>query len=158
MASSDGNRAAKVSDRIREELMDMFIRGEVHDPDVEGCVISAVNVTRDLSLARVFVRLLTPDSTPARQVRLVRALGRAQPFVRREIAKRLALRRAPDLRFAWDDATDRATRVEEILRDVSLEETRTLSETPRPDSPRLVAPHDETELEETPGVSKGRGE
>ena len=121
MASAEGTRAAKVSDRIREELMDMLIRGEVHDPNVAGCVISAVNVTRDLSLARVFVRLLEPDPTPARQVRLVRALGRAQPFVRRELARRLALRRAPDLRFAWDDVADRATRVEELLRDVSLE-------------------------------------
>ncbi len=123
MTSPEGTRAAKVSDRIREELMDMFIRGEVHDPDVAGCVISAVSVTRDLSLARVFVRLLDPDPTAARQQRLVRALGRAQPFVRRELARRLALRRAPDLRFAWDDVADKATRVEELLRSVADEDT-----------------------------------
>jgi ribosome-binding factor A len=121
MASPEGTRAAKVSDRIREELMDMFLRGDVHDPDVEGCVISAVSVTRDLSLARVFVRLLDPAPSIPRQKRLVRALGRAQPFLRREVARRVALRRAPDLRFAWDDVADRAQRVEELLHDVAEE-------------------------------------
>lgn len=137
MASPEGTRAAKVSDRIREELMDMLIRGEVHDPDVSGCVISAVSVTRDLSLARVFVRLLAPDPTPMRQQRLVKALGRALPFIRRELARRLALRRAPDLRFAWDDVADRATRVEELLHDVAMERTSS---------------------EKAPSGTKGRGE
>lgn len=121
MASPEGTRAAKVGDRIREELMDMFIRGDVHEPDVAGCVISAVSVTRDLSLARVYVRLLEPSPTPARQQRLVKALERAQPFLRREIARRVALRRAPDLRFAWDDVADRATRVEELLHSIDEE-------------------------------------
>jgi ribosome-binding factor A len=123
MASPEGTRAAKVSDRIREELMNMILRGDVHDPDVAGCVVSAVTVTRDLSLARVYVRLLETDPSEARQLRLVKALGRAQPFIRREIARRVALRRAPDLRFAWDDVADRASRVEELLHDVSLEKT-----------------------------------
>ncbi len=122
MASPEGTRAAKVGDRIREELMDMIIRGDVHDPDVAGCVVSAVSVTRDLSLARVFVRLLDADAPRYRRERLVKALGRAQPFLRREVARRVALRRAPDLRFAWDDVADRASRVEELLHEVASED------------------------------------
>lgn len=118
MAETESHRATKVAQRIREELMDMILRGEIHDPAVEGCLVSDVQVTRDLSLARVFVRLLDTEASPAKQKRVVAALDRANGFVRRSLAGRLKLRRAPELRFAWDDAADRGRRVEELLHEI----------------------------------------
>ena len=114
----DGHRAATVGQRIRAELMDMLLRGEIHDPAIEGCVVNEVQVTRDLSLARVFVRLLDVDASVPKQKRVVRALERASGFVRRALAARLALRRAPELRFAWDDVADRGRRIEELLHEI----------------------------------------
>jgi len=119
---SESHRAIKVGQRVREELMDMLLRGEIHDPAVEGAVISAVQVTRDLSLARVFVRLLDIQSTVPQQKRVVRALERANGFIRRAMASRLSLRRAPELRFAWDDGADRGRRVEELLHEIGQED------------------------------------
>jgi ribosome-binding factor A len=133
MAEQESHRATKVAHRIREELMDMLLRGEIRDPAVEGCQISDVQVTRDLSLARVYVRLLDVQATEAKQKRVVDALGRAGGFVRRQLAARLKLRRAPDLRFAWDDVADRGRRVEALLHEISTEGA---SKEPSVESPR----------------------
>jgi ribosome-binding factor A len=121
MAETESHRATKVSQRVREELMDMLLRGEVRDPAVSGCVVSAVQVTRDLSLARVYVRLLEVDPSVPQQKRVVRALERAAGFLRRALAGRLKLRRAPELRFAWDDVADRGQRVDELLHEIANE-------------------------------------
>lgn len=121
-SGDESHRASKVAQRVREELMDMLLRGDIHDPAVEGCVVSDVQVTRDLSLARVYVRLLDASTaSPIRQKSVVGALGRANGFIRRSIAGRLKLRRAPELRFAWDDVADRGRRVEALLHEIENE-------------------------------------
>lgn len=118
---AESHRATKVGQRVREELTDMLLRGEIHDPAVQGCVISSVSVTRDLSLARVYVRLLEVDADVPKQKRVVRALERANGFIRRAMAGRLSLRRAPELRFAWDDVADRGRRIDELLHEIDQE-------------------------------------
>lgn len=122
--SGESHRAEKVGERVRIELTDMLARGEIHDPAVSGCIVSAVQVTRDLSLARVFVRLLSADPKEAERKRLVAALDRASGFVRRTLAARLSLRRAPELRFAWDDTADRGRRIDELLHEIAEDERR----------------------------------
>lgn len=123
-SGDDSHRASKVGQRIREELSDMLLRGEVRDPFVAGALVSAVQVTRDLSLARVYVRLLEVDADLPKQKRVVRALERANGFIRRAIAGRLALRRAPELRFAWDDVADRGRRIDELLHEIDKDDRK----------------------------------
>jgi ribosome-binding factor A len=127
MAETESHRATKVGQRVREELMDMLLRGEVHDPSLSGCVVSAVTVTRDLSLARVYVRVLEVEPSAAQQKRVVAALERAAGFLRRALAGRLKLRRAPELRFAWDDVADRGRRIDELLHEIDGETHRKAS-------------------------------
>lgn len=105
----------------------MILRGDIHEPAVATCIVSGVDVTRDLSLARIYVRLLDPAPTEAAQKRVVQALERANGFIRRTIASRLTIRRAPELRFAWDDAADRGRRVEELLSGIDRGETESAS-------------------------------
>jgi ribosome-binding factor A len=124
MAETESHRATKVGQRVREELMDMLLRGEVHDPSLSGCLISDVQVTRDLSLARVYVRVLEVEASVAQQKRVVAALERAAGFLRRALAGRLKLRRAPELRFAWDDVADRGRRIDELLHEIEGETQR----------------------------------
>jgi ribosome-binding factor A len=118
----ESHRASKVGQRIREELADMLLQGEIHDPNVDGCIVSAVQVTRDLSLARVYVRVLDVAPSVPRQKRVVRALERANGFIRRAMAGRLKLRRAPELRFAWDDVADRGRRIDELLHEIDRDD------------------------------------
>lgn len=117
---------ARVGERIRAELADMLLRGEVRDPAARGAIVSSVTVTGDLSLARVFLRVLEAEPSVARQREVVAAFTRAGGHVRRELAARVsrgggAMRSVPELRFAWDDTTDRAARLDEVFAEVARE-------------------------------------
>ncbi|MEM7435523.1 MAG: 30S ribosome-binding factor RbfA [Myxococcota bacterium] len=115
MAQNKGfRRADRVAERIRTELMDLVLRGSIRDPDAEGVVVSVVRMTDDLSIARVYVRVLE-EVGPRQQEAVVDALGRASGFLRRELGRRLQLRHVPTLEFFWDDVVDSALRIEAIL-------------------------------------------
>jgi ribosome-binding factor A len=115
---SDGKRSVKVGEAMRAELMNMLLMGEVHDPGVTNAVMSSVVVTDDLRLAKVYVRHLDVESTEASRKVLLDALYRARGFMRRELAHRLDLRYAPDLRFFWDESIDRGREMESLLREI----------------------------------------
>jgi ribosome-binding factor A len=115
---SDGKRSVKVGEAMRAELMNMLLMGEVHDPGVTNAVVSSVAVTDDLRLAKVYVRHLDVESTEASRKVLLDALYRARGFMRRELAHRLELRYAPDLRFFWDESIDRGREMESLLREI----------------------------------------
>jgi ribosome-binding factor A len=119
----DGNnRPARLGERIREELMDLLLRGAVKDPGATGAIVHAVEVTGDLRVATVYVRLGEPNVDEARRRNVVRALARAAGFLRRELGPRLGVRHTPELRFMWDDTTERASRVEELLEEIREED------------------------------------
>jgi ribosome-binding factor A len=119
---SDGKRSVKVGEAMRAELMTMLLAGDIHDPGVTQAVVSSVSVTDDLRLAKVYVRRLAPESTDAEKKALIDALHRARGFMRRELAQRLELRHAPDLRFYWDEALDRGIEMEMLLREIKRED------------------------------------
>jgi len=113
MSQSDGRRTARVAERVRIELAELLQRGELRDPRTRDVIISGVRVTPDLQMARVYVRLLTDD--PNRHEPLVDVLNRAAGFLRRQLGKRLDLRRSPELEFFWDESVDRALRMEALF-------------------------------------------
>ncbi|MFW2388152.1 MAG: 30S ribosome-binding factor RbfA [Polyangiales bacterium] len=110
-------RADRVAERIRSELMELLLRGSVRDPAARDVVVSAVRLTDDLSIARVYVRVLE-EIEAERQEAVVEALRRASGFLRREIGQRLQLRHVPTLEFFWDDVVDSALRIESILDEI----------------------------------------
>jgi ribosome-binding factor A len=101
--------------------MDLLLRGEIRDPELQGAIVSGVDVTSDLSLARVWMRDLAGDADERRRKRLVRAMSRASGFIRRELGRTLELRRVPELRFEWDASTERAARVEALFQEIEIE-------------------------------------
>ena len=117
MVQKGFRRADRVSERIRSELMDLMLRGSVRDPAAKDVVVSAVRMTDDLSIARVYVRVLEEIDTD-RQEAVVAALGRASGFLRHEIGQRLQLRHVPKLEFYWDEVVDSALRIESILQEI----------------------------------------
>ena len=110
-------RPARVGDQIRAELGELLAR-EVHDPGIGFLTLTRVTVTADLQQARVYYTTLGDDK--ARRD-TARALGRATPFLRRQIGRRLRLRRVPELTFFFDESIEGADRIERILRDLSSE-------------------------------------
>jgi ribosome-binding factor A len=107
-------RQLRVAERVRHVLAEMLVRGEVHDSVIEGHVITVpeVRMTPDLRLATIYVMPL--GGRDAQEV--VAALTRNRRFLRGEIARRVNLKFAPDIRFAVDARFDAAERIEELLR------------------------------------------
>lgn len=122
MSQKGFRRADRVAERIRSELMDLLLRGSVHEPAAKDVVVSAVRLTDDLGIARIYVRVLE-EIGPREQEDVVEALRRATGFIRRELGHRLRLRHVPALEFYWDDVVDSALRIESILGELRGSET-----------------------------------
>lgn len=110
-------RPARVGDQLRQELSELLAR-EVHDPGIGFLTITHVKVTPDLQTARVYYTTLGDEK--ARQGSR-RALERAAPFLRRQIGRRLRLKRVPELEFFFDEAIERGDRIEQILQEISAQ-------------------------------------
>jgi ribosome-binding factor A len=85
-----------------------------------------VQVTSDLQIARVFYTSL---GDPKARKETARALDRATPFFRRQVAGRLRLRRAPEFEFRFDESIENQDRIEQILRDLHEEDAHRARET-----------------------------
>jgi ribosome-binding factor A len=108
---SHSPRASRVGDQIREELAALLAR-DVHDPGIGFLTITHVKVSPDLQQARVYYTTIGDDKA---RTETARALGRATPFLRRQIGQRLRLKRVPELAFFYDEAIEKGDRIERIL-------------------------------------------
>jgi ribosome-binding factor A len=111
---SQGSRPDRVADQLRSELAQMLAR-DVHDPGVGFVTLTRVHVSPDLQLARVMYTALGDEKSRANTAR---ALERAAPFLRRQIGGRLRLKRAPELKFVYDESVAGQDRIEQILHEL----------------------------------------
>src|SRR4051812_23511257 len=111
---SGSQRQLRVGELVRHAVAEMLARGEVHDPVLEGHMITVpeVRMTPDLRLATVYVMPLGGRD----QSEVVAALERNKKFLRGEIARRVNLKFAPEIRFRIDERFDEAERIEKLLR------------------------------------------
>jgi ribosome-binding factor A len=107
-------RQLRVGELVRHALADMLARGEVHDPVIEGHLITVpeVRMTADLRLATIYVMPLGGRDTDA----VMAALERNKRYLRGEIARQVNLKFAPEIRFRVDERFDEAERIEKLLR------------------------------------------
>jgi ribosome-binding factor A len=110
-------RPSRVGDQLRAEISDLLAR-EVHDPGIGFLTVTQVTVSPDLQVARVYYTTLG-DERARRDT--ARALGRATPFLRRQLGSRLRLKRVPVLEFFFDESVERGDRIERILNEISAE-------------------------------------
>jgi ribosome-binding factor A len=107
-------RQLRVGELIRHALAEMLTRGGVHDPVLEGHMITVpeVRMSPDLRLATIYVMPL--GGRDADEV--IAAFDRNKRYLRGEIARRVNLKFAPDIRFRIDDRFAEAERIEKLLR------------------------------------------
>ena len=110
-------RPQRVAEQIRIELSQLLAR-DVHDPGIGFITLTKVSVTPDLQLARVYYTSLG-DEKGRRETD--KALHRALPFLRRQIAQRVRLRRVPEIEFFYDKSVAQHDRVEQILQELKAE-------------------------------------
>jgi ribosome-binding factor A len=107
-------RTERVADLIRREMADILMR-KMRDPRLGFVSVTAVEVTPDLSAAKIFLSSL--DGAEKRR-EIVKVLTHAAPFLRHELAPRLGLREVPEIRFAYDESIERGARIEDLLRKI----------------------------------------
>ena len=93
-------RIQRLNDQLRDEISQLILRGEIKDPRVSNFLsINRVEVTNDLSYAKVYVSSFLPDNQVKKGVD---GLNAAAGFIQREIAKKLRIRQFPKLQFLVD--------------------------------------------------------
>ena len=113
-AVGGSQRQLRVGETVRHAVADILVNGSVHDRDLEGHIITVpeVRMSPDLKLATIYVMPLGGRDTEI----VIAALERHKKFLRGEVARRVNLKFAPDLRFRVDDRFDEAERIEKLLR------------------------------------------
>ncbi|MGA7429577.1 MAG: 30S ribosome-binding factor RbfA [Xanthobacteraceae bacterium] len=113
-SAGGSQRQLRVGELIRHEFAEILSRGDIHDPVVEAHMITVpeVRMSPDLRLATIYVMPLGGrDATD-----VVAALERNKRYIRGEIARRVNLKFAPEIRFRVDERFDEAERIEKLLR------------------------------------------
>ncbi len=113
-------RPERVAQLMKREIAAIVAR-ELRDPRLSTLVsVTDVEVTQDLSFARVFVSVLEGGMD---REQALRGLAHAAGFVRHQLAPRLGLREVPELRFVLDTSIERGARVEELLKRIERGDT-----------------------------------
>ncbi|HEX3506496.1 MAG TPA: 30S ribosome-binding factor RbfA [Xanthobacteraceae bacterium] len=113
-SAGGSQRQLRVGELIRHELADMLSRGDIHDPVIEAHMITVpeVRMSPDLRLATIYVMPLGGRD----EKDVIAALERNKRYVRGEIARRVNLKFAPEVRFRVDERFGEAERIEKLLR------------------------------------------
>ena len=118
-SAGGSQRQLRVGETIRHAVADILVHGRVHDADLEGHVVTVpeVRMSPDLKLATIYVMPLGGRDTDV----VIAALERNKKFLRGEVARRVNLKFAPDIRFRIDDRFDEADRIEKLLKMPSVQ-------------------------------------
>src|SRR5690349_14170715 len=108
MQSVTPKRAVRVAERVREEIARALVR-DLGDPRLELAVVIRVEMPDDLSIAKVLVRLASGGDDEAARKRLLAGLSAASGLLRKRVGQNVGLRRAPELRFYYDEGQDAST-------------------------------------------------
>ena len=113
-APGGSQRQLRVGELVRHAVAELLTRGEVHDPVIEGHLITVpeVRMSADLRLATIYIMPLAGRDADE----VVAAFERHKKFLRGEIAHRINLKFAPDIRFRIDERFAEAERIDKLLR------------------------------------------
>ncbi|MCK1393184.1 30S ribosome-binding factor RbfA [Bradyrhizobium sp. 1] len=133
-APGGSQRQLRVGEQVRHAMAEILAQGNVHDDDLEGHIITVpeVRMSPDLKLATVYVMPLGGRDTEI----IIAALERNKKFLRGEVARRVNLKFAPDLRFRVDERFDEAERIEKLLRTPAVQKDLEQDLEQDPDSDR----------------------
>ena len=128
-----GFKQERVSGRIRKILSQLILR-EVADPRLHGITITDVELDPELLFAKVYVNALGEEE---REPEVMIGLEHAKGFLRREVARRVRLRKAPELIFHWDASLERSERINTLLASLDIPPQDTVTETDDNDDSEL---------------------
>jgi len=114
------HRIERVNNLIRQEISELLQR-QVKDPRLGSFVaITEVSTSPDLRYAKVFVSRIGSEEEKRETLKVLAA---ASGFLRNELARRLRMRRIPELNFEWDDSIERGAHLLDLINKVSADST-----------------------------------
>ncbi|MEA2108990.1 MAG: 30S ribosome-binding factor RbfA [Pseudomonadota bacterium] len=108
-------RCRRVADSLRKEISSMLSLQEVKDPRISFVTIIDVAVSPDLHMAEVYY---TVHGSGDEKEETLRGLQSSAGFIRRELGKRLHLKRIPELNFRYDETIDHGFHIDKLLADL----------------------------------------
>jgi ribosome-binding factor A len=103
----------KVNNMIQRELSSILMM-EVKDPHIGFCTITDVEVTSDLSYAKIYVSFLNKNTKKSME-----ALERSKGYIRSLLAKRITIRKCPELQFVLDTSLAYGNKIETIISEIN---------------------------------------
>ena len=127
-AAGPSQRQQRVAEIVRHALAEVLARGNIQDDVLANHVVTIpqVRMSPDLKLATAYVMPLGGKD----EVAVIKALDRNKKVLRQEVARRVNLKFAPELRFLRDETFDEAARIDALLR---TEKVRRDTEKPEED-------------------------
>lgn len=110
-------KAEKIAGILQKEISEI-IQFQLKDPKIGFITITDVTVTNDLSIAKVYVSFL---GQKAREEAGMKGLNRSKGYIRTELAKRMTMRKVPELHFLIDTSLKRGNRIEKIISEIHKE-------------------------------------
>ena len=121
----NNRRADRVGEAIREEIA-TFLTESAKDPRIVGFVtVTAVDVTKDLRHAKVYVSVMGSE---AEKAATFEGLDSTASHLRSRVGRALRLRVAPEIQFREDESVARAARIESLLADIKSESSASKGE------------------------------
>jgi len=105
------SRNQRLGNQVLRSLSEL-LRFETKDPRLQNVSITSVDLSRDLSVARVYFSLMDPNEDP---VPVAEGLQAAAGFLRRKLGSAIKIRHVPELRFAHDDSAAEAVRIGHLI-------------------------------------------
>lgn len=99
-----------------QRILSELIRFETKDPGVADLSLTAVELSKDLSVAKIYFSLLNPDDDPKPAME---GLQRASGFLRRRLGHELTVRHVPELRFVHDDSVAHGVQISKLIDDAT---------------------------------------
>lgn len=114
------NRTGRVGEQIKKELS-VLIQNEVKDPRVGFVTVTGVDITSDLSQAKVYISIFGDEEKKAESLK---GLDKALGYLRTELGKRMRLRHTPELIFKVDESIEYGSRIEKLLGEITQDEEK----------------------------------
>ncbi len=112
--AKDYSRTQRIGDQMQRELA-LMIQREIKDPRLGMVTITAVDVSRDLSHAQVYITVMGRDDDPDAIELNLHILGEAAGFLRMQLGKVMKLRTVPQLHFRYDASIRRGVELSALI-------------------------------------------
>ena len=104
---------------IYEKEISYILQNEIKDSVIKFVTVTGVEITNDLSYAKVYVTIFDKE----KKDEIMKALEKAKGFIRKQLASKVEIRKTPELRFVFDESIEYGYKIDSIIEEIHKKET-----------------------------------